>query len=131
MGRPKKDARERLDAKINIRLPTHVRDAWRKSAEAAGMNLTDWIRSQVRLDGMEPVVTHKPTPRRKIPRRSYTRTDPELLRHIAKIGNNVNQIAKEVNRRENSIYGLRVLERLVSIERAIQALKEQSCTSNS
>lgn len=123
MARPKKDARERLDAKVSFRLPTHVNQAWRQAAEAADLSLADWLRSQVRVDGVAPVITNKPTPKRGIARsRPFVAADPALLREIAKIGNNLNQLSRAVNRHGAAGYELQILEQLIGIERELLSL---------
>lgn len=55
--------------------------------------------------------------------------DPELLRQLAKIGGNMNQIAKAVNIKQASgekINSLRVLAELATIREKLQHLLEQN-----
>ena len=93
---PKKSAspkRPSLDARLAFRLPETVANDWRKRAAAAGLSLSDWLRVQVD----ESQRTGMPTPRRRPARSSFIAVDPDLLRQIAAIGNNVNQLARKVN----------------------------------
>jgi len=82
-----------LDARLAFRLPATVADDWRTRAAAAGLSLSDWLRVQVD----ESQRTGMPTPRKRPPRSSFISVDPELLRHLAAIGNNLNQVARRVN----------------------------------
>ncbi len=122
MPRPKKDSRDRLSAKVSFRLPPDTDRAWREAAKAAGMNLADWLRSQVTVDGVAPTITKRRTPRRGPARkRPYVTADPALLREIAKIGNNLNQLSRAVNR-HGPADELQILFRLISIEGALLSL---------
>ena len=52
------------------------------------------------------------------------RIDPVLLRQLAGLGNNINQIARRVNSGEwDSLYQVNVLAHLVAIEQEISRLK--------
>ena len=70
--------KEKLDAKISFRLPQSVNAEWRKKAEESGMNLGDWIRGQIKLDGVKPVL-----PRKKLPgeARKLNRISRRQIRH--------------------------------------------------
>ncbi len=55
-----------------------------------------------------------------------TKVDPALLRQIARIGNNLNQIARAVNRQvkgKKTINLLMVLSELISIENALKEIE--------
>lgn len=50
--------------------------------------------------------------------------DPALLRQLAGIGNNLNQIARSVNSKYSPIESVEVIARLTAIERALNAIRE-------
>lgn len=91
--------RRSLDTRIAFRLPEDVAESWRQAAEDARMSLSDWLRKQVRVEGVRPVVTGIPTPTQS---RSLSRNsgpaDRDLVQAIAAVGNNLNQIARSLNR---------------------------------
>ena len=67
-------------ARIEIRATEDDRQHWSEKAKAAGLTLSGLIRQ---------ALSDAPMPRRR--RRSAV--DPALLRELAKIGNNLNQLA--------------------------------------
>ncbi|MDE2739858.1 MAG: MobC family plasmid mobilization relaxosome protein [Paracoccaceae bacterium] len=96
-----KPKREPLDVRITIRLPSRVREDWRQAAAKEDMNLADWLRSRVVVNDRKPT-RRKPRPVHSRPRRiPYVTADPELLRELARIGNNINQIARRLNSRSD------------------------------
>jgi hypothetical protein len=81
-----------LTQRVTLRLPADTADAWRYQAKAADITLSDWVRR--RVDGGHAVPAVKP----RHPRRLRTLTaDPVLLRQLAAIGSNLNQIARVLN----------------------------------
>ncbi len=56
-----------LNARLAFRLPDDVAASWRSAARAVGLSLSDWVRAQVRVDGQDTVITHKPSPQ-KLPK---------------------------------------------------------------
>ena len=56
-------------------------------------------------------------------RRRRTPTDPALLRELAKVGNNLNQLARWANRNKDGVPAVAVTARLVEIERELTALR--------
>ena len=85
-----------LSSIVSARLPEDVATRWKAAAEAAHLNFSDWLRQAV--DGGRVVITGKPTPRRRPKLKAPSGADPELLRQLASLGNNLNQIARMVNR---------------------------------
>lgn len=118
-----------LTARLAFRLPSDVADAWRIAARSADLSLSDWLRTQIRLDGVAPVVTHKPSPQKAPKSRPHVPADPDLVRAVASAGNNLNQIARRLNRGESVPNG-QVLVVLVEVERRLQEILDQ-CTSSS
>ena len=114
-----------FDSKISLRLPQEIKAAWQAAAEQAGLCLGDWIRAQVCLDGLDPVISNKSTPRKApdLNRRRFVPVDPELIRQVAKIGNNLNQLARAANRSGlNEAYQFQLMEQLLFIEQALKEL---------
>lgn len=125
-----------LTRRVTLRLPDDTADEWRRRADEAALSLSDWVRH--RVDGSDAVQTGQ---RRRL--RTLT-ADPELLRQLAAVGGNVNQIARVLN----SI-GLtpgdyaHLLTELAAIQRELHRLAELprydpededaevTCTSNS
>jgi len=131
--------RQPLSQRVTLRLPEATAAEWRRHAEAADQSLSDWVRQ--RVDGADAVQTGQRRQRRRL--RTLT-ADPELLRQLAAVGSNVNQIARVLNS-----VGLtpgdhaHLLAELAAIQRELHQLaelpryapddqgKEVECTSSS
>ena len=101
-----------LNQMITLRVTERTRADWKRRAQASGLPLVDWIREQV----------SSRTGRRILPRRRpLPSADPALLAAIARVGNNLNQLARAANRQQWPDR-LSLLERLISIERALNDL---------
>ena len=109
MPRPPKSSAERLDARLTIRLSKDTLARWQDAAYAADLSVAEWLRSQ---SGSGP-------PARR--RRPLPVADPKLLAAIARVGNNLNQISRAANRNEWP-EPIRLLERLIGLERALKSL---------
>jgi hypothetical protein len=122
---------EELTKRFAFRLPSSVADEWRSAAQRAGMSLSDWVRSQIRLDGVKPVVTRRPSPQ-KVPSREHVPADPALVRAVALAGSNLNQIARKLNMNSGgeSVPSAQILIVLVETERRLQEILDR-CTSSS
>ena len=79
-----------------------------KHLEKEGTTFTDFIHSLIQREVMQDAITVKqPKEEQKKPRlkvktvievvKRYQKTDPDLLLELAKIGNNLNQIARALN----------------------------------
>lgn len=79
------------DKFIKLRVSEAERDRWNKKARSAGLTLADYFR---RLADEEP--TNITPVGSKTPRK-FTPVDPELIRHVSWVGNNLNQIARQIN----------------------------------
>lgn len=77
------------DVWIKIRATPAERDKWQAMARTADLPLSDLLRQRME----QPMVA---APRRR-QRRLRTESDPVMLRQLAAIGNNLNQIARVVN----------------------------------
>ena len=87
MTEPKKSIRNLKDKKVQIRMSADEKALILKRAQ--GADISTFLR-ELGL-GREPKI-----PKQK-PKVIIHSADPELIRHIAKIGNNINQIAKNLN----------------------------------
>jgi hypothetical protein len=120
---------EELTKRFAFRLPSSVADDWRSAAQRAGMSLSDWVRSQIRSDGVKPVVTRRPSPQKVPTSREHVPADPALVRAVALAGSNLNQIARRLNSGE-SVPSAQILIVLVETERRLQEILDR-CTSSS
>lgn len=94
-----------------IRVGDSERERWRALADAEQLTLSDLIRSRLSSEVVG-----------RSPRRRAGAVDADLIRQIAKIGNNLNQIARWVNTYKNQADTLTVLVRLSAFEREISRL---------
>ena len=109
---------QRLTSRITLRLPDITAAEWRERAESADLSISDWVRH--RVENSDVLVTHH---RRKKRRLRTLTADPELLRQLAKIGNNLNQIARAANAAGFAPHDMpRLLAELLAIEQHIHAL---------
>ncbi|MYL24988.1 MobC family plasmid mobilization relaxosome protein [Vreelandella massiliensis] len=81
-----------LSQRVTLRLPANTAVKWRQLAQDTDLSLSDWLRR--RVDGGHAVPAAKPRRQRRL--RTLT-ADPALLRQLAAIGSNVNQIARVLN----------------------------------
>ena len=78
------------DVRIKIRATPAERDKWQAMARTADLPLSDLLRQRME----QPMVA---APRRRQRRLRTESADPAMLRQLAAIGNNLNQIARVVN----------------------------------
>lgn len=112
-----------LSRRVTLRLPEDTAAAWRQRADAADQSLSDWLRATV--DGEAA----RQTGLRRQRRRLKTLTaDPELLRQLAAVGSNVNQIARVLNSTGMPPGDQApLLAELAAIQRELHALAELPC----
>lgn len=96
-------------ARIELRIADDTKEAWERKADSAGISLSDLIR--IAVDGLP------------VRRRERVDTDPVLLRQLAQIGNNLNQLARWANRDRRGVEALAVIARLIEIDRELVALR--------
>lgn len=94
---------------IKVRASSVERARWQKLAAARGVSLSELIRS--RLDGTRLRSRREPPP-----------VAPDLLRELARIGNNLNQLARAANRHE-PVTATALLARLIEIDRELAGLR--------
>ncbi|RJK96623.1 plasmid mobilization relaxosome protein MobC [Paracoccus aestuarii] len=95
--------------RIEIRTTPEEKRRWQEIAENKGVSLSELVRSA--LGGQ-----------RLRKRREPPRVDPDLLRELARMGNNLNQLARATNRRQ-PVPAAALLVRLIEIDRELSALR--------
>lgn len=83
------------------------------------------FRSHVSFESVKE--TGRPKPRRREPKKlgSVSSVDPQLIRHLAQIGNNLNQLSHQVNAGALSgtgVQSIQLLVQLKSIEAQLHSL---------
>lgn len=94
---------------LKLRATDEERGRWQGIAENKGVTLSELMRSS--LDGL-----------RLRKRREPPRVAPELLRELARIGNNLNQLAHAANRGQ-PLESAALLIRLIEIDRELSAIR--------
>ena len=102
---------------ISLRIDKPTAAEWRERAAASGLSVSDWIRGAVDTSQQ----TNLPTPQRRAARVRDTSNDadPALMRQLAGMSNNLNQIARALNECRlagSSVQLVEVLALLRSIE---------------
>jgi len=95
---------------LTMKVTQEEKEEWQKLAASYNMSLAQFIRTQI---------NNKPIKNKKV---VYKKADPELIRAITAIGNNLNQIARKINTNEK----IDVLIQLRNIEKRLEKLKQ--CT---
>lgn len=104
---------------VKVRCTSAERQAWQAKAEAEGLTVADLLRRGADMPTGKPKA--RPVIRRTVD------ADPALIRQLAAIGNNVNQLTKQVN-----AYGFapgdaaRLLAYLSAVRVELEALREQA-----
>lgn len=102
---------EKKTAEIKIRCTPKFKEWAKQKAEKHGLTLSDMVEAGFRKFDDK----YGKTKSQKV----VHVADPELLRQIAKIGNNINQIAKKVNQQKDDFSCTEVLISLQSIDRSL------------
>lgn len=100
------------DAHIQLRCRSSEKSRWQDLAQSDGQSLSDWIRSQ--LDGSS-------ANRR---RRRRIDVDPALIRQLAGISNNLNQLARWANTRRSAADAADVITHLIALDRSVKELAD-------
>lgn len=106
---------EPRDKWVKLKVWKHERDAWYQEAEAEGLSLADLIRQRMGDALMTSVTKAKPVP--------VKRVDPELIRELGRIGNNLNQVARWANYYKADADADQVLAVLLAIERDLAEVR--------
>lgn len=103
---------------IHIRVTGEERVAWQSLARVHQLTLADLIRCKIG----ESQLTGRQPKRRK---RLCHQTDPIQIRELARIGNNLNQLARWANAYKSAAEAITVCTWLLSIQRQLTALHQQ------
>jgi hypothetical protein len=90
---------------------------WKRRAEAAGLTVSDYIRRA--LEQPETGVAPRRRPRPAPP------ADPQVVRQVARAGNNLNQIARWCNTYTDAADQVQLLAALQAIERELSSFSHR------
>ena len=93
---------------VKIRASEAERAEWHAKARSAGLTLSDLVRRSVRRVRTWTV--------------AHAEVERERTRELARLGNNLNQIARWANTHKGAIEAIEVIVHLAAIERAVAAL---------
>ena len=99
---------DRRTVRVHVRLSPAELAAWRAKAAAVGVPLSDLLRQAMAR-------TRTWTPANAAAKR-------ELTRQVARVGNNLNQLARWANTHPSEAEAVEVVAQLVSVERTMLAL---------
>ncbi len=94
---------------VHVKLFADERNLWHELAAEQGVSLADFVRMRVG----EARLSNQHAPKRQ----PVKRVDPELIRQIARVGANVNQVARWANFYKTDADAEQVLSALIVIER--------------
>lgn len=113
-----KPIKAKRDKWVNIKVTEAERDEWQAYALSEKMNLSDVFRQLISEKiGIDAQLVNLPIKKKQ--QRIMRRADPELLRELAKVGNNLNQISRWANTYKTDADALEVMQVLLSIQRAL------------
>jgi hypothetical protein len=99
-------------ALLTMKVSPEEKAEWQEMAKRYGVTLSELIRSRL-------TETPKPPEPRTVRHRPPPKVDPDLIRQIVRIGNNLNQIALRCNTGQR----FEVLAELAAIERQLEEIK--------
>jgi hypothetical protein len=102
---------------VHVKVSVSEKESWQSLAEADGLTLSDLIRQHM---GAAKLVHREPLQKRRV-----KRVDPALIRELAKIGNNLNQISRWANTFKSDAEAMAVLRALLSVERQLSDIPTQ------
>ena len=116
---PAHRARDPL-TRLNLRVPKSLYDDMVARAHVAGVTVSDMFRSYLQFESVKPLGL--PVRRKRVVQAMERAqcADPVLLRNLAAIGSNLNQIARSVNTGATAghpMQSIELLAVLVAIER--------------
>ena len=98
---------------VKIRASEAERAEWHAKARSAGLTLSDLVRRSVGRVRTWTV--------------AHADVERERTRELARLGNNLNQIARWANTHKGAVEAVEVIVHLVAIERALAALAHPEC----
>jgi hypothetical protein len=104
---------------VHVKASEAERAAWQEMANNAELTLSDLVRSKM---GESDQVGRSPKRRKRLTKKA----DPELLHQLAKIGNNINQLAKWANQYKSSAEAVAIISHLSAIDLELNKVLEFS-----
>ena len=114
---PTKPVRERKDRVTRIRLSETEYRALTSAAKAARLSYSNYVRQCLALKQTQIPPQRQPRLTRQV--------DPKLLSELARLGNNLNQMARWANTYKRHAEAVEVLVVLLAIEQALADLLRQ------
>ncbi len=93
---------------IKIRVDESEKTEWKSKAKSFGLNLSEFIRQAIN--------------KKKIHGKAETEAKKEMTRQVARIGSNLNQIARWANTYKSNAEALQVIVRLDAINEEIKKI---------
>ena len=112
----------RRDKELTIRLTREELESVRNIAAVGGVHMADLVRRRLLDSGASVQLTDSRPTLSRVP---FSTIDPALIRQLASIGSNLNQIARAVNKRalqSETIDVIQLLAEMLSIERQLSEL---------
>ena len=106
-----KENKERRSAWIKMRVTPDEKKLIESKASAQGQTVTDFLRQRA-LDF----------------RLRQSPLEKERIRHLARIGSNMNQIARWANTYKKRAEAVEVITRLILLERELHEVENETCT---
>lgn len=105
------------DKWVHVKVSAYERAEWQRLAEMFGSSVSDLVRFSV--GGAE--LTNREVPK-EVP---VKRVDPELIRELARIGNNLNQVGRWANTYKSDADAAQVLAALIALERELSTIRAE------
>lgn len=103
------------DKWVHVKVSESERAEWQRLAQVQGVSVADLVRAAV--GGV--ALSNRQAPER----RPVKRVDPELVRELGRMGNNLNQIGRWANTYKSDADAAQVLAALIALERELSAIR--------
>lgn len=103
------------DKWVHVKVSADERAEWQRLAQAENVSVADLVRQSIG----GAVLSNRQAPER----RPVKRVDPELIRELGRMGNNLNQIGRWANTYKSDADAAQVLAALISLERELAAIR--------
>jgi hypothetical protein len=105
----------RRDKWIHVKVSESERAEWQRLALAKSVSVADLVRQSVG----GAALSNRQAPERRPARR----VDPELIRELGRLGNNLNQVGRWANTYKSDADAAQVLAALIALEREFAAIR--------
>jgi len=105
----------RRDKWIHVKVSESERAEWQRLALAENVSVADLVRQSVG----GAALSNRQAPER----RPVRRVDPELIRELGRLGNNLNQVGRWANTYKSDADAAQVLAALIALEREFAAIR--------